>query len=66
MAGSSDRVSTIEAYQRLKGTLGITGLWRLRVRINGAVWHLDVGSSRPVAAVGNKGWTVHPLKRYVI
>ena len=66
MAGSSDRVSTIEAYQRLKGTLGITGLWRLRVRINGAVWHLDVGSSRPDAEDGIKGPAVRRLKRYVI
>ncbi|XP_020967581.1 uncharacterized protein LOC110266878 [Arachis ipaensis] len=29
------------------------------------VWHLDVGSSPPGAVVCSKGWTVHPLKRYV-
>lgn len=36
--------------QRIKGTLGITGLWVLRVLINKSVWHLDVGSSDPVGA----------------
>ena len=33
--------------QRIKGTLGITGLSRPRVHIDGGVWHLDVGSSHP-------------------
>nr|SYZ47117.1 57b3a8f0-aecc-469d-a7ee-1034d32b305b [Plasmodiophora brassicae] len=28
--------------QRIKGTLGITGLWPSRVLIGGVVWHLDV------------------------
>jgi len=50
--------------QRIKGTLGITGLSRLRVHIGGAVWHLDVGSSHPGAEVGPKGLAVRQLKRY--
>jgi len=33
--------------QRIKGTLGITGLYLCRVPIDAVVWHLDVGSSRP-------------------
>src|SRR4026208_2179868 len=49
--------------QRIKGTLGITGLSPPRVHINGAAWHLDVGSSHPGVVVGPKGWAVRPLKR---
>ena len=33
--------------QRIKGTLGITGLWLLREDIDGVVWHLDVDWSHP-------------------
>ena len=51
--------------QRIKATLGITGLSPPRVHIDGEVWHLDVGSSHPGAEVGPKGWAVRPLKRYV-
>ena len=50
--------------QRIKATLGITGLYPPRVHIDGGVWHLDVGSSHPGAGVGPKGWAVRPLKRY--
>ena len=50
--------------QRIKATLGITGLSLPRVHIDGVVWHLDVGSSHPGAEVGSKGWAVRPLKRY--
>ena len=50
--------------QRIKGTPGITGLSPPRVHIDGAVWHLDVGSSHPGAEAGSKGWAVRPLKRY--
>ena len=50
--------------QRIKATLGITGLSLPRVHIDGGVWHLDVGSSHPGAVVGPKGWAVRPLKRY--
>ncbi len=50
--------------QRIKATLGITGLSLPRVHIDGVVWHLDVGSSPPGAVVGPKGWAVRPLKRY--
>ena len=51
--------------QRIKVTIGITGLSPPRVHIDGEVWHLDVGSSHPGAEVGPKGWAVRPLKRYV-
>ena len=51
--------------QRIKGTPGITGLSPPRVHIDGAVWHLDVGSSHPGAGEGPKGRAVRPLKRYV-
>ena len=50
--------------QRIKATLGITGLSPPRVHIDGEVWHLDVGSSHPGAEAGPKGWAVRPLKRY--
>ena len=50
--------------QRIKATLGITGLSPPRVHIVGEVWHLDVGSSHPGAVVGPKGWAVRPLKRH--
>ena len=50
--------------QRIKATLGITGLSLPRVHIDGVVWHLDVGSSHPGAEFGPKGWAVRPLKRY--
>ena len=35
--------------QRIKASLGITGLSLPRVHIDGVVWHLDVGSSHPGA-----------------
>ena len=66
--GLSDPVveSGIAIAQRIKATLGITGLSLSppRVHIDGEVWHLDVGSSHPGAVVGPKGWAVRPLKRY--
>jgi hypothetical protein len=40
---------------RTKATPGITGLCGLRVPIDAHVWHLDVGSSRPVAEGGHQG-----------
>ena len=45
--GLSDPVveSGIAIAQRIKATLGITGLSLPRVHIDGEVWHLDVGSS---------------------
>jgi hypothetical protein len=52
-----------ESAQRIKATLGITGLWDPRVHIDDPVWHLDVGSSHPGAVEGPKGWAVRPLKR---
>ena len=54
----------VSIAQRIKATLGITGLSLPRVHIDGVVWHLDVGSSHPGAVVGSKGWAVRPLKRY--
>ena len=65
-AGLSDPVvpSGRAIAQRIKATLGITGLSPPRVHIDGEVWHLDVGSSHPGAEVGPKGWTVRPLKRH--
>ncbi|KOR75273.1 hypothetical protein CPX_001763 [Candidatus Phytoplasma pruni] len=49
--------------QRIKATLGITGLSLPSVHSDEAVWHLDVGSSHPGAGEGSKGWAVRPLKR---
>ena len=51
--------------QRIKGTLGITGLSPPRVHIDEGVWHLDVGSSHPGAGEGPKGLAVRQLKWYV-
>ena len=51
--------------QRIKGTLGITGLWLLRVHIGGVVWHLDVGSSHPGEEQCSKGSAVRRLKWFV-
>ena len=64
--GLSDPVAErgIAIAQRIKATLGITGLSIPRVHIDGVVWHLDVGSSHPGAAAGPKGWAVRPLKWY--
>ena len=64
--GLSDPVveSGIAIAQRIKATLGITGLSPPRVHIDGEVWHLDVGSSHPGAGVGPKGLAVRQLKRH--
>src|SRR5207237_8561556 len=51
--------------QLIKGTLGITVLYRPRVHIDGGVWHLDVGSSHPGAVAGPKGMAVRLLKWYM-
>ena len=44
--------------QRIKGTLGITGLYPFRDLIDGGVWHLDVGLLHPEAVEGFNGLTV--------
>jgi hypothetical protein len=44
--------------QRIKGTLGITGLYPFRDLIDGGVWHLDVGLLHPEAEEGFNGLTV--------
>ena len=64
--GLSDPVAQggMAIAQRIKATLGITGLSPPRVHIDGEVWHLDVGSSHPGAEVGSKGLAVRQLKRY--
>src|ERR1700739_4687914 len=49
----------------MKCSPGRTSLWRPRVPFDGAVWHLDVGSSHPGAGAGPKGMAVRHLKRYV-
>jgi len=41
--------------QRIKGTLGITAWYCLRVHIDGSGRDLDVGSTYPRAAAGAKG-----------
>ena len=66
-AGHSDPVVLYgrAIAQRIKATLGITGLSPPRVHIDGEVWHLDVGSSHPGAVAGPKGMAVRHLKRYV-
>ena len=66
-AGLSDPVVEcgIAIAQRIKATLGITGLSLPRVHIDGEVWHLDVGSSHPGAVAGPKGSAVRRLKWYV-
>ena len=50
--------------KRIKVTLGITGLSRPIVHIDGAVWHLDVGSSYPGGGAPSKGSAVRRLKWY--
>ena len=49
---------------RIKATLGITGWLRLRVHIDGAVRHLDVGSTYPGGGEAPKGMAVRHLKSY--
>ena len=51
--------------QRIKGTLGITGLYCFKVLIDSNVWHLDVGLSYPGVATDTKGSTVRRLKWYM-
>jgi hypothetical protein len=41
--------------QRIKGTLGITGLPFLSARSDEMIWHLDVGLSHPRTERGSKG-----------
>src|SRR5699024_2864489 len=50
--------------QRIHATPGITGLAPPRVRIDGEVWHLEVGSSHAGAVGGPKGCAARPLERY--
>ena len=51
--------------KRIKVTPGITGLSRPIVHIDGAVWHLDVGSSHPGGGAPSRGPAVRRLKWYV-
>ena len=50
--------------QRIKATLGITGWLRLSVHSDGAVRHLDVGSTYPGGGEAPKGMAVRHLKSY--
>ena len=52
----------IAVAQRIKVTLGITGLSPPRVHIDGEVWHLDVGSSHPGAWRRSQGFGCPPIK----
>ncbi len=49
---------------RIKATLGITGWLRLSVHSDGAVRHLDVGSTYPGGGEASKGLAVRQLKSY--
>jgi hypothetical protein len=59
-AGHSDPLffSKKNNAQKIKGTLGITGLPLIRVRIYSRIWHLDVGLFYPGAENGSKGLAV--------
>ena len=48
--------------QRIKGTLGITGLLCGKVLIGRIDWHLDVGSSHSAVGYDSKGFAVRELK----
>lgn len=65
--GSSDLVSPRgrDITYRIKGTLGITGLFSFRVHIDGKGWHLDVDSAYPGGVAAPKGATVRCLRSYV-
>ena len=61
-----NRRSVLEAAgdYRIKATLGITGWLHLSVHSDGAVRHLDVGSSYPGGGEASKGLAVRQLKSY--
>ena len=61
--GHNDPVNLCGLFiaQLIKGTPGITGWSLFRVHIDGAAWHLDVGSSLPGAEVGSKGMAVRQI-----
>ena len=61
-----NRRSVLEAAgdYRIKATLGITGWLHLSVHSDGAVRHLDVGSTYPGGEEASKGMAVRHLKRY--
>ena len=65
--GSSDLVSPggRDITYRIKGTLGITGLFSFRAHIDGKGWHLDVDSAYPGGVAAPKGATVRCLRSYV-
>jgi len=56
-------LDVVEDY-RIKATLGITGWLRLSVHSDGAVRHLDVGSTYPGGEEASKGMAVRHLKSY--
>ncbi len=56
-------LDAVEDY-RTKATPGITGWLRLSVHSDGAVRHLDVGSTYPGGGEASKGMAVRHLKSY--
>ena len=56
-------LDAVEDY-RIKATPGITGWLRLSVHSDGAVRHLDVGSTYPGGGEASKGMAVRHLKSY--
>lgn len=52
-----------EINKRIKDKMGIKGLYKKRVKIEGEVWKIDVGQQNNGDEVGKKGWDVRKLKR---
>jgi len=55
----------IQKRLKKQATLGITGLYLLRVQIEKEVWHLDVGLEDPLGSSSLKGRFVQPLNLYM-
>jgi len=55
----------IQKRLKKQATLGITGLYLLRVQIEKEVWHLDVGLEDPLGSSSLKGMFVQPLNLYM-
>jgi len=65
--GYSDPIvlSRIAIAYQMKGTLGITGLYFLRVHIDRNVWYFDVDLLYPCDGAVAKGSVVRRLKQYM-
>ncbi len=55
----------VEVHSVRQATPGVTGLSRVRVHIDPAVWYIAVGLGHPGGAGATKGWVVHPLKAHM-